>query len=138
MQDKEASQRVFLKLAGGGDIAQMNLEVFMEQAREYEESGGPLDAIYKILNTLGASHPFNTLRAGELQRWVDAGHYGRIIDGEYPRRGEVHQDRSYVDDVADAASHYAQEARDVAADVMDAARRAANAFASAFKDNREQ
>lgn len=135
-QDREASMRVFLKLAGGGTMTEMNLPAFMEQAKEYEQSGGPLDTIYKILNTLGASHPFNTLRAAELQRWVDAGDYGRIVGGEYPRRGEVREDRTYANDVSDAASHYAREAREVAADVVDAAKRAANAFASAFKENR--
>ncbi|MDH4043174.1 MAG: M48 family metallopeptidase [Gemmatimonadota bacterium] len=137
-QDLQASQRVFLKLAGGGDMAQMDLDTFLEQAKEYELSGGPLDTIYKILNTLGASHPFNTLRAAELQRWVDGGAYEKIIGGEYPRRGDVRNERSYSDDVSDAASHYAREARDVAADVVDAAKRAASAFASAFKENREK
>jgi len=141
-QDTDASRRIFMKLAGGlpgrSELATLDLDAFMEQASEYEQSGGPLDTIYKILNTLGASHPFNTLRAGELQRWIDAGTYGRIIDGEYPRRGEVNKDHSYADDVAEAATHYAKEARDVAADVMDAAKRAASAFASAFKDNREK
>jgi Zn-dependent protease with chaperone function len=137
-QDMQASQRLFLKLAGGGDMTQMNLEAFLEQAREYEQSGGPLDTIYKILNTLGASHPFNTLRAAELQRWVDAGNYEKIMGGEYPRRGETRQDRSYSDDVSDAATHYAKEAREVAADVVDAAKRAASAFASAFKENRQK
>jgi Zn-dependent protease with chaperone function len=137
-QDLQASQRVFLKLAGGGDMGQMDLDTFLEQAKEYEQSGGPLDAIYKILNTLGASHPFNTLRAAELQRWVDGGTYEKIMAGEYPRRGDVRDDRSYSDDVSDAASHYAREAREVAADVVDAAKRAASAFASAFKENREK
>jgi Zn-dependent protease with chaperone function len=137
-QDREASLRMFLKLAGGGNMEQMNLDTFLEQAREYEQSGGPLDVIYKILNTLGASHPFNTLRAAELDRWIEGGTYGRILGGEYPRRGEVHEDRGYSDDVADAASHYAKEAREVAADVVDAAKRAASAFANAFKEPREK
>jgi Zn-dependent protease with chaperone function len=135
-QDRDASMRVFLKLAGGGTMTEMNLPAFMEQAKEYEDKGGPLDAIYKILNTLGATHPFNTLRAAELQRWVDAGDYGRIVGGEYPRRGEVREERTYANDVSDAASHYAREAREVATDVVDAAKRAASAFASAFKENR--
>jgi Zn-dependent protease with chaperone function len=135
-QDRDASMRVFLKLAGGGTMTEMNLPAFMEQAKEYEQAGGPLDTIYKILNTLGASHPFNTLRAAELQRWVDAGDYGRIVGGEYPRRGEVREERTYANDVSDAASHYAREAREVATDVVDAAKRAASAFASAFKENR--
>jgi Zn-dependent protease with chaperone function len=137
-QDEQASLRVFLKLAGGGNMKEMSLDAFMQQAKEYEESGGPLDSIYKILNTLGITHPFATLRAAELQRWVDAGTYQKIIGGEYPRRGETRQDRSYTDDVGDAATFYAKEAREVASDVMDAAKRAASAFASAFKENRQK
>jgi len=137
-QDRDASMRVFLKLAGGGSMAETNLPAFMEQAKEYEQSGGPLDVIYKILNTLGASHPFNTLRAAELERWIEAGHYERIVGGEYPRRGEARDDHTYADDVADAATHYAREVREVATDVVDAAKRAANAFASAFKENRDK
>jgi hypothetical protein len=69
---------------------------------------------------------------------VDAGHYAKIVGGDYPRRGEARADHTYADDVSDAATHYAKEAREVAADVLDAAKRAANAFASAFKENREK
>ena len=69
---------------------------------------------------------------------MDAGNYEKIIGGEYPRRGETRADRSYSDDVSDAATHYAKEAREVAADVVDAAKRAASAFASAFKENRQK
>lgn len=138
-QDKEASLRIFLKLAGGGSMDQMNLEAFMEQAREYEESGGPLDAIYKILNTLSATHPFNTLRAGVLDRWVSEGVYEKILGGEYQRRGLEQDERySYMDDIKEAASHYSKEARDLAGQVADAAKRAADAFTSAFKDRHEE
>src|SRR5712691_1891748 len=76
-QDPNASLRMFLKMAGGGDMAEMDLNTFLVQAKEYEEAGGALDRVFKILNTLGASHPFNTLRAAELQRWIEAGHYER-------------------------------------------------------------
>jgi Zn-dependent protease with chaperone function len=137
-QDEVASLRVFLKLAGGANIQEMNLEVFMEQAKEYEASGGPLDTIYKILNTLGASHPFNTLRAAELRRWIEGGTYQRILAGDYPRRGAEEPQRPYMDDVAEAAGHYAEKARDVAADVADAAKRAAQAFADAFRESRKK
>jgi Zn-dependent protease with chaperone function len=132
-QDAIPATRIFLKLAGGGRINEMDLDAFLEQAKEYEESGGPLDTIYKILNTLGASHPFNTLRAAELQRWITNGHYDRVIGGDYERRG-AERKRTYADDVADAAGHYGKEARDVAQQVTDAARRAASAFAKAFRE----
>lgn len=130
--------RVFLKLAGGGDPSETNLEAFMEQAREYESSAGPLDTIYKVLNILAVTHPFHTLRAGELQRWISGGDYARILQGEYTRRGAEEQERPLMDDIGEAAGHYAREARttmsQVADQVGDAAKRAASAFTQAFKD----
>ena len=85
---------------------------------------------------MGATHPFNTLRVAELQRWVEAGTYAKVLAGEYPHRGAEQEQRSYASDLGDAASHYAKEARDVAAEVADAAKRAASAFAAAFKENK--
>src|SRR5207247_2662791 len=81
-----AAMRMHLKMAGGGDMKQMSLDEFLVQAKDYEESGGALDRIFQILNTLDRTHPFSTLRAAELQRWIEAGHYQRILDGEYTRR----------------------------------------------------
>ncbi|HWP36952.1 MAG TPA: M48 family metallopeptidase [Gemmatimonadales bacterium] len=132
-QDATASMRVFLKLAGGGTGAEMDLNAFMRQAAEYEEKGGALDTVYKILNTLGATHPFNTLRAAELKRWIDSGAYERILAGEYVRRGSP-QDKSVADEFSEAASYYASEAKKTVGEVADAARRAARAFTDAFKD----
>src|SRR5213079_1258813 len=39
-QDANAAMRMYLKMAGGGDMKQMDLNAFLEQAKEYEESGG--------------------------------------------------------------------------------------------------
>src|SRR6266566_10112183 len=74
-QDATASLRVNLKFAGGGDMSQMDLSAFLAQASEYEAAGGALDRILKILGVLGRTHPFNTVRAAELQRWIEEGHY---------------------------------------------------------------
>lgn len=133
-QDPTGSMRLFLKLAGGGDMSQMDLDAFMEQAKEYEQSGGPLDTIYKILNIISVTHPFHTLRAGELQRWIAGGDYERIMGGEYTHRGAEEQQRPFMDDVGEAAGHYAREARDTMSQVADAAKRAASAFTQAFRD----
>src|SRR5207245_639403 len=76
-QDPPASMRMFLKMAGGGDMKQMDLDAFLAQAKEYEDTGGAVDRIFKILNTLDQTHPFNTLRAAERQRWVEAGRQSR-------------------------------------------------------------
>jgi len=133
-QDRTAAMRVFLKLAGGGSMKEMNLDAFMEQAKEYEDMGGPVDAIYKILNTMGMTHPFHTLRAAELQRWIDAGVYDAILKGQYTHRGDEEKDRPLTEDIGEAARHYAQEAKQTVSQVTDAAKRAAAAFTDALKD----
>jgi Zn-dependent protease with chaperone function len=132
-QDPQAALRMFLKMAGGGDMKQMDLDAFLVQAKEYEESGGPLDRIYQILNTLDRTHPFNTLRAAELQRWIEGGHYERIVGGEYTRRGPDADKRPVEQDIDEARDHYMKEAKAVVNDVMDGAKRAAQAFTDAFK-----
>jgi Zn-dependent protease with chaperone function len=133
-QDRLACMRVFMKLAGGGDPAETDVEAFMEQAREYEEKGGPLDTIYKLLNLINATHPFNTLRAGELQRWLTQGEYERILQGEYTHRGEQERARPYAEDLGEAAAHYGRGARDTVSQVADVAKRAASAFGKAFRE----
>ncbi len=132
-QDAVASLRVNLKFAGGGDMKQMDLNAFLVQAREYEEAGGAIDRIFKILSVLGQSHPFNAVRAAELQRWVEAGNYERIVGGEYTRRGAESAQRPIEKDIDDARDHYMNEAKAVVNDVVDSAKRAAQAFSDAFK-----
>jgi len=132
-QDAQAALRMFLKMAGGGDMTQMDLNAFLVQAKEYEEAGGALDRIFQILNTLDRTHPFNTLRAAELQRWIEAGHYDRILRGEYTRRGPDASQRPLDKDVDEARDHYMKEAKAVVNDVVDTAKRAAQAFADALK-----
>jgi Zn-dependent protease with chaperone function len=133
-QDRNAAMQVYLKLAGGGSMAEMNLDAFMEQAKEYQDMGGPIDAIYKILNTLGMTHPFHTLRAAELQGWIDSGAYETIMGDQYTRRGQEEKERPLGADLGDAARHYAQEAKETVSQVTDAAKRAASAFTDALKN----
>jgi Zn-dependent protease with chaperone function len=132
-QDPNAAMRMFLKMAGGGEMKDMDLNSFLVQAQEYEETGGALDRVFKILNTLPQTHPFNTLRAAELQRWIAAGHYDRVLGGEYTRRGADAEQRPIDKDIDDARDHYMKEARAVVDDVVDSAKRAAQAFTDAFK-----
>lgn len=133
-QDPVASMGVFLKLAGGGKPEDTDLATFMEQAREYEALGGPMDAVYKILNQLNLTHPFHTLRAGELQRWISSGAYDKILEGHYTHRGEEEDERSLTDDMTEAAVHYAKSARETVRDVADSAKKAAQAFSEAFRE----
>jgi Zn-dependent protease with chaperone function len=132
-QDPRASMRMFLKMAGGGDPKDTDLNEFLIQAKEYEETGGALDRVFKILNTLPQSHPFNTLRAAELQRWIEGGTYERILGGDYTRRGPDAEKRPIDQDIDEARDHYMKEAKAVVNDVVDSAKRAAQAFTEAFK-----
>src|SRR5919108_2727194 len=132
-QDPPASMRMFLKMAGGGDMKQMDLTAFLAQAKEYEDQGGAVDRIFKILNTLDQTHPFNTLRAAEVQRWIQSGAYERVLGGDYTRRGPDAEKRPIDKDIDEAREHYMNEAKAVVSDVVDTAKRAAQAFTDAFK-----
>jgi Zn-dependent protease with chaperone function len=137
-QDIVVAQRLDMKMAGGGRgqgfAGQMNVDAFMQQAHEYAASGEGLDVVYKVLSTLALTHPMHTVRAAELQRWVAGGDYDRILRGEYPRRGPETAGRPLTDDFAAAGSYYAGEARELATQVADAARRAAERARDAFRN----
>jgi hypothetical protein len=75
----------------------------------------------------------HTVRAAELQRWVAGGDYDRILRGEYTRRGTETTDRPLGEDLSAAGSYYAGEARELATQVADAARRAAERARDAFR-----
>src|SRR4051794_37164231 len=104
-QDPAASVRLFMKTAGGGDLSQIDTAAFLEQAAEYEGGGDLRDSIHKIGMTAFSAEPFPVARAAELQKWVDAGDYARILGGDYPRRGGD-GDASVTEDVKAAAASY--------------------------------
>lgn len=137
-QDVVAAQRLDMKMAGGGRgegfAGQLNVDAFMQQAHEYAASGEGLDVVYKVLSTLALTHPMHTVRAAELQRWVTSGEYDRIVGGEYTRRGPETADRPLGDDLSAAGSYYAGEARELATQVADAAKRAAERARDAFRN----
>jgi hypothetical protein len=121
-----------MKLAGGpayGDTS--SIEEFMRQAATYETGGDAWDKILKLVNTAFREHPFNTVRAGELERWRTGGPYDLILAGTYTRRGEEGQ--GLKDDYADAASYYSDKANAAMSSVGDAFNRARDAFSDAFK-----
>jgi len=132
-QDVRASMGTYLKLAGGsaGDDT-IDLDAFLKQAEEYEESGGAWDGALKMLNTVFRDHPFNTVRAAELQRWVAADGYGRILRGEYPRRGDDGE-QPLTEDYVAAADYYGARARAAVSELQGMAGRARDAFGQAFR-----
>jgi Zn-dependent protease with chaperone function len=104
-QDPAASLRLAMKLAGGGDLSEVDTTAFLEQAAEYERAGDLRDSILKILLVAFRSHPMPVARAAEIRRWVDSGSYQRILSGEYPRR-EDDATASMAEDVKEAAESY--------------------------------
>lgn len=123
IQDPEKVMGTMLKMAGGGDDSETNLDAFIVQAEEYRESGDVADQVFKVLNLLGATHPFYVLRVSEIRSWIEQGEYDRILRGEYQRRSDP--DPSYKDDLNEAASAYAEGARDLFSQVTGAAKRMA-------------
>jgi len=140
-QDISGSQRLLMKMAGGmreGPLAhELDVDDFMAQAHEYLNTNEGLDIIYKIVNTLGLTHPLHTVRAAELQQWVASGDYERILRGEYTRRGKEAHARPLKDDMAAAGGFYAQEAKQTMSQVVDAAKRAAEKMGDAFKKGQQ-
>jgi Zn-dependent protease with chaperone function len=104
-QDPAASTRLLMKLAGGGDLSQIDTAAFLEQAAEYESGGDLRDSIHKLGMTVFSTHPVPVARAAELRKWVDSGDYASILSGEYPRR-DGDGNASVTDDVKAAASSY--------------------------------
>ncbi len=131
VQDSEVVMRTMLKMAGGGSDEETDLQEFIVQAEEYRAGGDVADQVFKILNLLGETHPFWTLRVSELRAWIEAGEYDRIIRGEYARRSEP--DRGYQDDLKEAADAYAEGARDFLDTMTAAARKMGETFMGGMK-----
>ncbi len=105
-QTPEDAMSTLMKLAGGTEhhAEGLDLNEFLLQSEEYEEDRDLADVVFKVMNLLGATHPFHVLRVGEIRRWIREGHYDRILRGEYQRRGE--KKRSYAEDAKEAATYY--------------------------------
>jgi Zn-dependent protease with chaperone function len=130
VQSPEVGMRVMLKFAGGGLTSDTNLPEFIRQADEYRQTGDLADQVFKVLNLLGADHPFPVLRVAELRDWFERGDYDRIIRGEYQRRHDA--GRPYMEDLAAAGRSYAEGAREAFGSAADAARKVVDSFRTGF------
>ena len=134
-QDRDTAMMLQLKLAGGAEHGHaIDLDAFMAQAMEYETKGDAWDRVMQILNTVMRDHPFATVRAGELQRWIDAGGYDKIVGGEYARRADVKDRASDLKkDYGEASDYYGDQARVAMGTLSDMVGRARDAFDDAFR-----
>jgi Zn-dependent protease with chaperone function len=104
-QDPNAALRLAMKLAGGGDLSEVDTAAFLEQAAEYDRTGDLRDSLIKLRLVLGRTHPLPVGRAAALRQWIDSGAYGRVLAGEYPRRDDD-RTASTSADVKAAAESY--------------------------------
>jgi len=104
-QDPAAALRLHMKIAGGGDLSEVDTTAFLEQAAEYDRGGDLRDSIIKLRMTIGLTHPLPVARAAELRHWIDNGEYGAILAGRYPRRVDD-RTASVSEDVKAATKSY--------------------------------
>jgi Zn-dependent protease with chaperone function len=110
-QDPAAALRAHMKLAGGGDLSEIDTTAFLEQAAEYDRGGDLRDSLIKLRMLVGMTHPLPVARAADLRRWTDSGAYQRILSGDYPRRSD------------DSAASMSADAKAAAEDYREAFRR---------------
>jgi hypothetical protein len=104
-QDPAAALRAHMKLAGGGDLSEIDTAAFLDQAAEYDRGGDLRDSLIKLRMVMGMTHPLPVARASELRAWIDSGAYQRILAGDYPRR-ENDSEASVTGDIKEAAEEY--------------------------------
>ncbi len=131
MQDAQPGMTTMLKFAGGDRRGETNLGDFLRQADEYRQTGDLADQVFKVLNVLGATHPFPVIRVAEMRTWFESGEYDRIIRGEYHRRGDA--EPAYREDVQAAAQSYRQSAKETFGDATEAAKRVVDSFRQGFR-----
>ncbi|MFF0318379.1 M48 family metallopeptidase [Micromonospora sp. NPDC005252] len=107
-QDPAAALRLLMKLAGGGDLSQIDTTAFLEQAAEYAGGGDLRDSLHKIRMTAWSTHPAPVARAAQLRQWIDSGAYGRVLSGDYPRRDDD-ASTSVSEEIKAAAESYREE-----------------------------
>jgi Zn-dependent protease with chaperone function len=104
-QDPAAALRAHMKLAGGGDLSEIDTTAFLDQAAEYDKGGDLRDSLLKLRMVAFLTHPLPVARAAELRHWIDEGNYQRVLSGDYARRDDD-ANASLSDDVKAAADSY--------------------------------
>ncbi|BAP17710.1 M48 family metallopeptidase [cyanobacterium endosymbiont of Epithemia turgida] len=82
-QNPKVVMSVLMKLAGGSPTIapQLNLDAFIEQARDYERINDTfLGEILKTAQTEQLAHPVPVLRAKELDRWASSYEYQQLLE----------------------------------------------------------
>jgi hypothetical protein len=114
-----------------GEPEVTSVPAFLDQAQAYQDSADVMEAVFKVLNLLGTTHPFHVLRAAELRDWIEKGEYDRILRGEYRPRDE--DPAPYKEDLAAAAGAYRDDAQHLMRQFGEALRGVRDMFSDGFK-----
>jgi Zn-dependent protease with chaperone function len=87
-RDPLVTCRTLMVLAGGTASRRLDLDAFVRQASEYEDTEPGWDKLGRLRTELGLTHPFPVKRVSELMKWVHSGDYDGVTGGAYPRRGD--------------------------------------------------
>ncbi len=117
--------RVLMNLAGGG-VKELDLDAFLQQASEFNDSDDVLTLPGRWMNEVWRTHPYTVKRVGELMRWVREGEFDRIRAGSYIRRG---QEPPPSEHVKAATEHYRKRFTEVLNRVAGGVQRIADQFA---------
>jgi len=134
-RDPLAVCRTLMVLAAGAEAPNLDLDVFMQQGRDYREKASPFDRMSRLLSDLSLTHPMSVQRVHELIEWVHSGAYDRIVDGEYPTRGEPASVRG---EAADAVAHYSERLLDTFKDLGDSVEDAAKQLSDWLRRNKDE
>jgi Zn-dependent protease with chaperone function len=80
-QEPRVVASVLMKLTGGSPklADQLNLDAFLEQARDYDQISDETGALMKQMQTARLSHPLPVLRAREIDRWASSQDYQSLL-----------------------------------------------------------
>jgi Zn-dependent protease with chaperone function len=87
-RDPLVTCRTMMVLAGGVSARKLDLNAFINQAREYEEWKSGWDKLNRMRASLFLTHSYPVRRVKEITEWVQCGEYDRIVKGEYPTRDQ--------------------------------------------------
>lgn len=80
-QNPHVIGKTMMKLAGGTFASQINYDLFLEQAREFQKTydESKLDKFWADIINAGLSHPFPIWRVSEILQWVESGQYADLM-----------------------------------------------------------
>jgi Zn-dependent protease with chaperone function len=107
-RDPQAVCRALMVISAGEAAEDLNLDAFIAQAMDYEDSKG-LEKLTRLWQDLRVTHPMPVRRVRQLLDWVREGDYDRIVGGDYIRRGHEPPLRDETDA---AQEHYSKRISD--------------------------